>query len=117
MAATRNVNSIRARLAHVKRWLPVHNPEFPAELFRELGYTSASVTQKSYDDVAILSRQPIAITSTTPGAMNFEYNRGIRIDHICSRQEWRSGSRAAQSTKDLCIQRLSDHTPIVVGSR
>src|SRR6185437_14230173 len=39
--------------------------EFPSEFFRELGYDSASVTQKTYNGVAILSRTPIEIVSTT----------------------------------------------------
>ncbi len=74
--ASWNVNSIRARLEHVKTWLTMHNPdilllqelkaaEFPAELFKELGYASAAVTQKTYNGVAILSRHPIDIVSTT----------------------------------------------------
>ncbi len=74
--ASWNVNSIRARLEYVKSWLTIHNPdvlllqelkaaEFPAELFEELGYASAAVTQKTYNGVAILSRQPIAIVSRT----------------------------------------------------
>jgi exodeoxyribonuclease III len=76
LIASWNVNSIRARLEHVRNWLTIHNPdvlllqelkaaEFPAELFSELGYASAAVTQKTYNGVAILSRQPIAIVSTT----------------------------------------------------
>src|SRR5947209_15868577 len=74
--ASWNVNSIRARVEHVKTWLATHNPdvllmqelkaeEFPTELFQELGYSSAAVTQKSYNGVAILSRHPIEIVSTT----------------------------------------------------
>lgn len=74
--ASWNVNSIRARLEHVKTWLAAHNPdvllvqelkatEFPALLFKELGYESEAVTQKSYNGVAILSRQPIQVISTT----------------------------------------------------
>lgn len=74
--ASWNVNSIRARLEHVKSWLTLHNPdvlllqelkatEFPAELFQNLGYASAAVTQKAYNGVAILSRQPITMLSTT----------------------------------------------------
>ncbi len=39
--------------------------EFPTELFQELGYASAAVTQKTYNGVAILSRSPIDIVSTT----------------------------------------------------
>lgn len=76
LIASWNVNSIRARLEHVKSWLTRHNPdvlllqelkaeEFPADLFQELGYLGAAVTQKSYNGVAILSRQPIATASTT----------------------------------------------------
>jgi exodeoxyribonuclease III len=76
LIASWNVNSIRARLGHVRNWLIANNPdvlllqelkaaEFPAQLFEELGYTSAAVTQKSYNGVAILSRQPMAIVSTT----------------------------------------------------
>lgn len=74
--ASWNINSIRARFEHVKTWLTTNHPdvlllqelkaaEFPAELFKELGYRSAAVTQKAYNGVAILSRHPINIVSTT----------------------------------------------------
>ncbi|MEO6911398.1 MAG: endonuclease/exonuclease/phosphatase family protein, partial [Edaphobacter sp.] len=39
--------------------------EFPSAFFKELGYDSASVTQKTYNGVAILSRTPIHVVSTT----------------------------------------------------
>jgi exodeoxyribonuclease-3 len=39
--------------------------EFPSALFKELSYDSASVTQKTYNGVAILSRSPIEVVSTT----------------------------------------------------
>ncbi len=76
LIASWNVNSIRARIEHVKEWLTTKNPdilllqelkasEFPAELFAELGYTSAAVTQKAYNGVAILSRHPIDVVSKT----------------------------------------------------
>ena len=76
LIASWNVNSIRARLEHVRTWITTHNPdvlllqelkatEFPSLLFQDLGYASASVTQKSYNGVAILSHQPIDIISTT----------------------------------------------------
>ncbi len=56
-------------------WLKVRTPdvlllqelkgtEFPAEVFRELGYESAAVTQKAYNGVAILARTPIETVST-----------------------------------------------------
>lgn len=71
-----NVNSIRARTEHVKRWLQRTNvdvlflqelkgTEFPAAAFEELGYHSAAVTQKAYNGVAILSRTPIEVISKT----------------------------------------------------
>lgn len=74
--ASWNVNSIRARLAHVTEWLKLREPdvlllqelkgtEFPAEVFKELGYESVAVTQKAYNGVAILSRHPIETINTT----------------------------------------------------
>ena len=74
--ASWNVNSIRARIEHVKAWIAAHNPdilllqelkaaEFPAAFFEGLGYASAAVTQKAYNGVAILSRQPIHTIATT----------------------------------------------------
>lgn len=74
--ASWNVNSIRARREHVTSWLKTREPEvlllqelkgteFPAELFKELGYESVAVTQKAYNGVAILSRLPIETISTT----------------------------------------------------
>jgi exodeoxyribonuclease-3 len=39
--------------------------EFPAAWFKEQGYESAAVTQKTYNGVAIVSRSPIEILSTT----------------------------------------------------
>jgi exodeoxyribonuclease-3 len=70
------VNSIRARAEHVKTWLKTKSPdvlllqelkgtEFPSAYFEELGYESSSVTQKTYNGVAILSRSPIEVVSTT----------------------------------------------------
>jgi exodeoxyribonuclease III len=74
--ASWNVNSIRARLDQVTAWLKERTPdvllmqelkgaEFPAEVFKELGYESAAVTQKAYNGVAILSRSPMQTLNTT----------------------------------------------------
>ena len=65
-----------ARLSHVQAWLDLRKPDvlllqelkgtdFPALLFKELGYESAAVTQKSYNGVAVLARQPMEVISTT----------------------------------------------------
>jgi len=73
--ASWNVNSLRARVGLLTDWLKQHQPdimllqelkgtEFPSLLFKEMGYESAAVTQKSYNGVAVLSRQPIDIVST-----------------------------------------------------
>lgn len=72
--ASWNVNSIKARLEHVKSWLEQETPdvlllqelkgtEFPSEAFRGLGYESIAVTQKAYNGVAILSRLPVKAVS------------------------------------------------------
>jgi exodeoxyribonuclease-3 len=58
----------------VTAWLKLQTPdvlllqelkgtEFPSEVFRDLGYESAAVTQKAYNGVAILSRSPIESVS------------------------------------------------------
>lgn len=73
--ASWNVNSIKARLEHVQAWLGDTQPDvlllqelkgldFPAEMFRALGYESVAVTQKAYNGVAILSRLPIETVTT-----------------------------------------------------
>ena len=74
--ASWNVNSIRARLEHVKAWLKARKPdvlllqelkgtEFPTTAFEDLSYESVTVTQKAYNGVAILSRHPIETINTT----------------------------------------------------
>lgn len=40
-------------------------PEFPALVFKELGYESVAVTQKAYNGVAVLSKYPIETVNTT----------------------------------------------------
>jgi exodeoxyribonuclease-3 len=70
--ATWNVNSIRSRLDHVTQWLQtspvdvlclqetkVVDDAFPSESFETLGYIPYIYGQKSYNGVALLSRQPM----------------------------------------------------------
>jgi exodeoxyribonuclease-3 len=70
--ASWNVNSIRARQERVLAWLAQQRPDvlclqetkildehFPAEAYRALGYHSAFFGQKSYNGVAILSKDPL----------------------------------------------------------
>jgi exodeoxyribonuclease-3 len=67
--ATWNVNSIRARSERLFRWLETHRPEvlclqelkvqdadFPFEALRAAGYEAAVHAQRTYNGVAILSR-------------------------------------------------------------
>jgi exodeoxyribonuclease-3 len=68
--ATWNVNSVRARLEHLLRWLDrakpdvlclqelkVQDPDFPAEALRGAGYFAAVAGQKTYNGVAVLGRE------------------------------------------------------------
>ncbi len=78
--ATWNVNSIRQREPHVRRWLErvqpdvlflqeikCEAPQFPAG-FADLGYTAHVVGQKSYNGVAVLARIPFEVKHTAlPG--------------------------------------------------
>ena len=72
--ATWNVNSIRQREGHVRRWLEANQPDllllqeikcesaaFPALTFQALGYRSEAVGQKAYNGVAVLSRVPFEV--------------------------------------------------------
>jgi exodeoxyribonuclease-3 len=73
--ATWNVNSIRQRAGHVRRWLERMAPDllvlqeikcteaaFPAAEFAALGYHAAVVGQTAYNGVAVLSRLPFEVT-------------------------------------------------------
>ena len=68
--ATWNVNSLNVRLPHVLAWLDEHSPDvlmlqetkltddrFPVEALRNAGYHAVFCGQKTYNGVAILSRE------------------------------------------------------------
>lgn len=72
--ATWNVNSIRTRLNHVTSWLQenpvdllclqetkVVDDSFPQAAFSEIGYECYVYGQKSYNGVALMSRQPLEV--------------------------------------------------------
>ncbi len=72
--ATWNVNSIRQRERHVAEWLGRIQPDllllqeikceaaqFPSQTFESLGYRAEFVGQKSYNGVAVLSREPVEV--------------------------------------------------------
>ncbi len=91
--ASWNVNSIKARLEHVKRWLTTHQPDllllqelkgldFPTSEFEALGYHAHTVTQKAYNGVAILSKAPQKmILNQLPGDEKDEQARYLEIDY------------------------------------
>ena len=89
--ASWNVNSIKARGAHVKDWLDSVKPdilmvqelkglEFPHEEFKALGYHTEAVTQKAYNGVAIFSKEKIELKHTSlPGNEDDEQARYIEF--------------------------------------
>ena len=101
--ATWNVNSVKARLEHLCRWLKEFEPDvvllqelkgvdeaFPALEVGDLGYNCAVNGQKAYNGVAILSRFPIDVERTAlPGDEGDEQARyieaftgGVRVASI-----------------------------------
>ena len=70
--ASWNVNSLRVRVEHVSDWLTTNQPDllclqelkmpdadFPQDVFTDLGYHSVFTGQKTYNGVAILSKEPL----------------------------------------------------------
>lgn len=90
--ATWNVNSIKARLPLVLRWLADATPDilmmqelkgtdFPESAFRDAGYESAAVSQKAYNGVATLSRRGLSvIRKSLPGDPEDNQARYLEID-------------------------------------
>ena len=91
--ATWNVNSIRSRESHVAAWLEREQPDalllqeikcengaFPADRFAALGYRSLVVGQKSYNGVAILTRDDVQVSHTSlPGLGSEPQARYVEI--------------------------------------
>ncbi len=87
-----NVNSIKARLEHVVRFLKETQPdvlmlqelkgmEFPHIEIEALGYKCEAVTQKSYNGVALISKHDIDIQhKSLPGNDGDEQARYIEAD-------------------------------------
>jgi exodeoxyribonuclease-3 len=79
--ASWNVNSIRVRQEQVLDWLDAAKPDvlglqelkmptedFPSDVFQEAGYHSAAFGQKTYNGVALLSKdEPADIQAAIPG--------------------------------------------------
>ncbi|MBI3987405.1 MAG: exodeoxyribonuclease III [Lentisphaerae bacterium] len=94
LIATFNANSVRARLPIVLAWLAAQQPDilclqetkvtdadFPVEPFREAGYQAVFRGEKSYNGVALISRQE-------PASVNFGLDDGGPPDEtrlLCAR--------------------------------
>jgi exodeoxyribonuclease III len=89
--ATWNVNSVKARLAHLLEWLKRASPDivllqelkcveeaFPAMEIEELGYNLAIHGEKTYNGVAILSKFPLSdVQKGLPGNEDDSHARYI----------------------------------------
>lgn len=90
--ASWNINSLKARKAHVIQWLEDNQPDvlmvqelkgidFPAEEFKAIGYETAAVTQKTYNGVAIFAKSTIEIVlDHLPGDDSDEQARYLETD-------------------------------------
>jgi exodeoxyribonuclease-3 len=83
--ATWNVNSLAVRLPQVLDWLALEQPDvlvlqetkltddkFPAEALASAGYQSAWFGQKTYNGVALLSRQGLAVADVVRNIPDFD---------------------------------------------
>jgi exodeoxyribonuclease-3 len=95
--ATWNVNSLKVRLPHLLDWLQSATPDvvclqetkqnddvFPVEVLRAAGYECAFSGQKTYNGVAILSRNPLADVQVGIPGFSDEQKRVIAatIDNV-----------------------------------
>ncbi len=100
--STWNVNSVNARLPLVLEWLQETRPDivllqelkcqdssFPAEPLFDLGYNCATLGQKTYNGVAILSRHPLedvrrGIDGETSGHARYieAFTGGVRVGSV-----------------------------------
>ncbi|HOO82821.1 MAG TPA: exodeoxyribonuclease III [Alphaproteobacteria bacterium] len=90
--ASWNVNSLKARRAHVENYLAssgldvlmvqeLKGLDFPHEDFEKLGWHTAAVTQKTYNGVAIFSKTPVkVIKDALPGDKDDEQARYLEFE-------------------------------------
>lgn len=92
--ASWNVNSLRVRLEHTLEWMQKNQPDlfclqelkvpdddFPVAAFSEIGYHSYFTGQKSYNGVAILSKQPLENVETNLPDFEDPQRRFIKADY------------------------------------
>ena len=90
--ATWNVNSLRVRLPQLATWVTestpdiialqetkLPDPDFPAAEIEALGYHCAYSGQRTYNGVAVLSRQPIEVLTTGIPGFEDEQRRVLAV--------------------------------------
>lgn len=95
--ASWNVNSLRVRLPQVIDWLKTNDvdllclqelkmpdAEFPSDTFTEIGYHSVANGQKTYNGVAIISKQALQNIAIDLPDFDDEQRRYISGDYPCS---------------------------------
>ena len=135
--ATWNVNSVRIREPHVRRWLErvepdlllmqeikCEQPAFPAAAFKALGYDSIVAGQKSYNGVAILSRLPVDIHHVAlPGLPEDDAQArylevvaaGVTIGNLYL-PNGNSGGESGYAYKLAWMDRLADRAEALLGA-
>ncbi len=134
--ATWNVNSVRIREPHVRRWLEraepdvlllqeikCEEPAFPAAAFKALGYDSVVAGQKSYNGVAVLSRIPLEVHHTAlPGLPQDDAQArylevvagGVTIGNLYL-PNGNSGGEAGYAYKLAWMDRLADRADALLA--
>jgi exodeoxyribonuclease-3 len=139
--ATWNVNSLKVRLPHVIEWLGAHRPDvlvlqeikqvteaFPAEALREAGYEGLASGQKTYNGVAVISKNPATDAVTDfPGFEDPQRRilattvNGVRVVNLyvpngsevgSEKYEYKLGWLAA--LKRFLQEQLAEHEKLVV---
>lgn len=90
--ATWNVNSLRVRLPQLSTWLEASQPhivalqetkttdaDFPVEQITALGYHVAYAGQRTYNGVAVLSREPLEVVATDIPGFSDEQRRVLAV--------------------------------------
>lgn len=91
--ATWNVNSLRVRLPQLAEWLQstqpdvvalqetkLTDPDFPAAELAALGYHAAWSGQRTYNGVAVLSREPVTVLGTGIPGFEDEQRRVLAVE-------------------------------------
>lgn len=139
--ASWNVNSLRVRLEQLIDWLLVNQPDivalqetkvtdalFPLSALQDAGYQACFSGEKTYNGVALLSRQPLDQIETCPEGWGDEQKRMIRASMNQVRlinlyvpngsevgsDKYRYKLHWMRNMRDLLAQELQQHDRVVV---